>query len=633
MGKHLQRNSEVNMCGITGFCDFTKRSTKSELIKMTERLNHRGPDDSGYSLYEESDYNLGLGHTRLSILDLSRHGHQPMCYKELEVVYNGEVYNFEEIRTELKKHGYTFDSDSDTEVLIKAYYEWGVKAVDKFNGMFSITIYDKRINKLVLIRDRSGVKPLYYYNKNNLFMFSSELKSFHENQFFQKNINLDSVALFLQMGYILEPHTIFDSTYKLKAGHYLEVDLATKEVKEIKYWDVIDFYNMPKFDISEAEAVTETEKLLKSAFNYRMVSDVPVGVFLSGGYDSSIVTSLIQSEQSEKLKTFTIGFNEESYNEAPHAKNVANHLGTDHTEYYCTEKEAISIVPTIAEIYDEPFGDSSAIPTILVSQMAKKDVSVSLSADGGDEIFAGYSKYVTNVDETAKKINLIKRFLGKSTLNKFAKILQETGVIKDAFFENKVSKFAYENSPELQKLTSYYTTPYSIEKLLGKHNKIITNFDAMKYINADMHSLDKMLAVDYKTYMVDDILHKVDRATMSVSLEGREPLLDYRIIEFISRLPVDLKIKNGDKKWLLKEITHKYLPKDIMNRPKMGFGIPVDEWLKNELKDYVEEYFSMESILDKGELLRIKNLFFQGKVNFRMVWNLLMFQMWYKKWM
>ena len=621
------------MCGITGFCDFTKRSTKSELIKMTERLNHRGPDDSGYSLYEESDYNLGLGHTRLSILDLSRHGHQPMCYKELEVVYNGEVYNFEEIRTELKKHGYTFDSDSDTEVLIKAYYEWGVKAVDKFNGMFSITIYDKRINKLVLIRDRSGVKPLYYYNKNNLFMFSSELKSFHENQFFQKNINLDSVALFLQMGYILEPHTIFDSTYKLKAGHYLEVDLATKEVKEIKYWDVIDFYNMPKFDISEAEAVTETEKLLKSAFNYRMVSDVPVGVFLSGGYDSSIVTSLIQSEQSEKLKTFTIGFNEESYNEAPHAKNVANHLGTDHTEYYCTEKEAISIVPTIAEIYDEPFGDSSAIPTILVSQMAKKDVSVSLSADGGDEIFAGYSKYVTNVDETAKKINLIKRFLGKSTLNKFAKILQETGVIKDAFFENKVSKFAYENSPELQKLTSYYTTPYSIEKLLGKHNKIITNFDAMKYINADMHSLDKMLAVDYKTYMVDDILHKVDRATMSVSLEGREPLLDYRIIEFISRLPVDLKIKNGDKKWLLKEITHKYLPKDIMNRPKMGFGIPVDEWLKNELKDYVEEYFSMESILDKGELLRIKNLFFQGKVNFRMVWNLLMFQMWYKKWM
>ena len=206
-------------------------------------------------------------------------------------------------------------------------------------------------------------------------------------------------------------------------------------------------------------------------------------------------------------------------------------------------------------------------------------------------------------------------------------------MIKDAFFENKVSKFAYENSPELQKLTSYYTTPYSIEKLLGKHNKIITNFDAMKYINADMHSLDKMLAVDYKTYMVDDILHKVDRATMSVSLEGREPLLDYRIIEFISRLPVDLKIKNGDKKWLLKEITHKYLPKDIMNRPKMGFGIPVDEWLKNELKDYVEEYFSMESILDKGELLRIKNLFFQGKVNFRMVWNLLMFQMWYKKWM
>jgi len=621
------------MCGITGFCDFTKRSTKSELIKMTERLHHRGPDDTGYSLYEENDYNLGLGHTRLSILDLSRHGHQPMKYKELEVVYNGEVYNFEEIRTELKKYGYTFDSDSDTEVLIKAYYEWGIKAVDKFNGMFSITIYDKRVNKLVLIRDRAGVKPFYYYNQENLFMFSSELKSFHENQFFQKNISLDSVALFLQMGYILEPHTIFESTYKLKAGHYLELDLATKEVKEIKYWDVIDFYNMPKFDISEREAVTETEKLLKSAFNYRMVSDVPVGVFLSGGYDSSVVTSLIQSEQTEKLKTFTIGFNEESYNEAPHAKNVANHLGTDHTEYYCTEKEALEIVPTIADIYDEPFGDSSAIPTILVSQMAKRDVSVSLSADGGDEIFAGYSKYVTDVDDTAKKINFIKRFIGKSTLNKFAKILQETGIKKDAFFENKVAKFAYENSPELQRLTSYYTTPYSIERLLGKHKKIITNFDCMKYMNENTESLDKMLAIDYKTYMVDDILHKVDRATMSVSLEGREPLLDYRIIEFISRLPIELKIKNGNKKWLLKEITHKYLPKGIMDRPKMGFGIPVDEWLKNELKDYVEEYFSMASILDKDELQRIKHLFFQGKVNFRMVWNLLMFQMWYRKWM
>ena len=624
------------MCGIAGFCDFTKKTDKQTLINMTDVLYHRGPDDSGYSFYENEYANIGLGHRRLSILDLSTHGHQPMAFKNFEIVYNGEVYNFKEIRTELEKFNYTFESDSDTEVILKAYHKWGIKAVDKFNGMFAISIYDEENEKLVFIRDRAGVKPFYYYWENDLFLFASELKSFYEHKGFKKDIDLDSLALFLQMGYIPQPHSIFENTYKLRAGHYLELDLKTKQLEEKKYWDVIDFYNMSKLDISEDEAILKTEELLKSAFECRMVSDVPVGVFLSGGYDSSVVTALLQSERKEKLKTFTIGFYEEQYNEAPHAKKVAEHLGTEHTEYYCTQKEAIDIVPTLSKYYDEPFADVSAVPTILVSKIAKEKVTVSLSADGGDEIFGGYNKYMSNLEKQSQLMSNLKIF-GNKNLNNIARSLQNSGLRKDAFFENKVAKLCFEDSIELQKLIPYFSTPVSNEKLIKgyKYKRIKTSFDDIEKLDNSLDGFDKMFAIDYKTYMVDDILHKVDRATMSVSLEGREPFLDHRIIEFVSRLPSDVKIKNGDKKWLLKQITHKYLPKEIMDRPKMGFGIPVDEWLKNELKDYVEEYLSTEneSVLDGKELENIKRLFFMGRVNYQLVWNILVFQMWYKRWM
>lgn len=624
------------MCGIAGFCDFTKKSDKQTLVKMTDILHHRGPDDSGYSFYENEYANIGLGHRRLSILDLSSHGHQPMSFQNLEIVYNGEVYNFSEIAQKLEGYGYIFESHSDTEVILKAYHKWGINAVDRFNGMFAIAIYDKENNKLIFIRDRAGVKPFYYHFNDGLFMFASELKSFYEHKEFKKEIDLDSVAIFLQFGYIPEPSSIFKNTYKLQAGHYLELDITTQKLEEKKYWDVIDFYNMPKLDISEDEAILETEKLLKSAFEYRMVSDVPVGVFLSGGYDSSAVTAILQKDRSEKLKTFTIGFYEDKYNEAPHAKKVAEHLGTDHTEHYCTQKEALDIIPTLCEYYDEPFADVSSVPTMLVSKIAKEKVTVSLSADGGDEIFGGYSKYLSNLEKQSKMMSKLK-FFGSKNLTKIARGMQNSGIRRDAFFENKVAKLTYEDSIELQKLVPYFSTPVSNEKLIKgyKHKKIKSNFDDITRLNNSLDSFDKMFAIDYKTYMVDDVLHKVDRATMSVSLEGREPLLDYRIIEFVSRLPSDMKIKNGDKKWLLKQITHKYLPKEIMDRPKMGFGIPVDEWLKNELRDYVEEYLSdkVDSVLDGKELENIKRLFFLGRVNYQMVWNILIFQMWYKRWM
>jgi len=342
------------MCGITGFVDFSKKSNLDILKRMTDVLYHRGPDDSGYSFYENEFATIGLGQRRLSILDLSPRAHQPMTFEQFTIVYNGEVYNFKEIRIDLEKYKYTFNSDSDTEVILKAYHKWGIDAVQQFNGMFAIAIYDQQTKKLTLIRDRAGVKPLYWYQKNGLFMFASELKSFHENPCFEKEINIDALSLFFQYGYILQPYSIFKNSFKLKAGHYIELDLKNKNLQEIKYWDVVDCYNQPKLVISEQEAIEETERLLKKAFEYRMVADVPVGMFLSGGYDSSAVTAILQSDRTEKLKTFTIGFYEDKFNEAPYAKKVAEYLGSDHTENYCTQKDALEILPKLPEILDEP---------------------------------------------------------------------------------------------------------------------------------------------------------------------------------------------------------------------------------------------------------------------------------------
>ena len=631
------------MCGIAGFCDFSKKSSNDILKDMTDELHHRGPDDSGYSFYENEYAQIALGHRRLSILDLSSHGHQPMSFEYLDIVFNGEIYNFKEIKKELLELGYSFYSNSDTEVILKSYYQWGIKAVDRFNGMFAITIYDKKENKLILIRDRVGVKPFYYYKKNNLILFSSELKSFHKYPNFEKIIDKNSLSLYLQFGYIPEPHSIFKNSYKLKAGHYIEIDLKSQKIEEIKYWDVVDFYNKPKIDISQEEAIVKTEELLKSSFEYRMVSDVPVGVFLSGGYDSSIVTAILQSGRSEKLNTFTIGFKEKGFDEAPYAKKVAKYLGTNHTEYYCTQKDALEIIPKLAEMYDEPFGDSSAIPTTLVSALARKSVTVSLSADGGDEIFAGYGKYTTTkqyFDKFNKISNSIKSLInfGMDNINpKYIPILNKTYNFETRY--NKINSILKsKNIIEAMKYTSEYFTKKERDKLL-KHNIDIikTNFDIE--ISDVNDEINQMLAIDYKTYMLDDILTKVDRATMSVGLEGREPLLDYRIIEFVSQLPSKLKYNNGEKKWLLKQITHKYLPKELMDRPKQGFGVPLTEWFRNELKDYFmiyldEKRIEKEGLFNSKEIIKLRDSYLSGnKENVQKLWFLLMFEMWYEKWM
>ncbi len=631
------------MCGIAGFCDFRKRTKKDTLIEMTDVLYHRGPDDSGYSYYETEFATVGLGHRRLSILDLTSRGHQPMSFQNLEIVYNGEVYNFSEIAKKLEKYGYKFESHSDTEVILKAYDQWSIQAVHKFIGMFAIVIYDKQAKKLVLIRDRAGVKPLYYYFKDGLFLFASELKSFHKHPEFSKDINIDALALFFQFGYIPQPYSIFNNVHKLPAGHYAELNLVTKEFKIYKYWDVIDCYNKPKLKISFEEAKEETEKLLKSACEYRMISDVPVGVFLSGGYDSSAVTAILQKDRSEKLKTFSIGFYEEKYNEAHHARKVAEYLGTDHTEYYCTQKEAKELLPLICEIWDEPFGDPSTIPTTLVSRLARQKVKVSLSADGGDEIFGGYDKY-TAIPK------LKKVFYSKWFSRILAAVLEKVnpkyliGINRTYNFEIRYEKIKNilksSNVNDLASVMAYlssYFMPNEINKIISMDINSKGYFENEFSINEHNDEINKMLAIDYKTYLVDDILAKVDRATMSTSLEGREPLLDHRIIEFVSGLPGDFKIKNGNKKYLLKQIVHSYIPKEIMERPKMGFGIPLGDWLSNELKEYVMYYLDSSiikriGVFNMDELEKIKKIWETRKSNIYKIWLLLVFAMWYERW-
>jgi len=627
------------MCGITGFCDFEKKSNRQILTNMTNKLHHRGPI-SGYSFYEIQNSNIGLGHRRLSILDLSAHGHQPMQFEHLEIVYNGEVYNFKEIRAELKKLNYNFKSNGDTEVILKAYHKWGIKAVDKFNGMFAMCIYDKKEQKFILVRDRAGVKPCYYYNADRFFMFSSELKSFHENNRFKKVINKDALSLYMQRGYIPEPYSIFENTHKLKAGHYLEFDLKTQKIDELKYWDVVDFYNKPKLDISEHEAVHEVENLFKSAFEYRMISDAPVGIFLSGGYDSATVAAILQSNRSKKLNTFTIGFKEKKYDEIPLARNTAIYLGTNHTEHYCTQQDALDIIQKLPEIYDEPFADNSTIPTILVSQIAKKDVDVCLSADGGDEIFAGYNKYTSIIKklEIFEKIpNLLKPALANVLRQKLVhkSLVMFGGMINSETRCNKFAEILDFDEKQILKASGIFTKKELTKILNYLVNDLKTNFD----YQINQNKISNLLALDYKTFLVDDVLHKVDRATMSATLEGREPLLDHRIIELVAQLPSDMKIKNGSKKWLLKQIAHKYLPKKMMNRDKKGFGSPIQEWLKNELKEYFEEYLNEKTLnqhelFNVQEVINLKKQYTDGvNINANKLWYILMFQMWYKKWM
>ena len=632
------------MCGISGFVDYSKKTNLATLQKMNRILAHRGPDGEGYGYYNTKNAAIGLGHRRLSIIDLTNGGSQPKTYQHLHITYNGEVYNFEEIKTELEAKGHHFESHSDTEVILHAYKEWGSAALQKFIGMFAFVIYDEQAQKLFACRDRAGVKPFFYYYKNGLFLFASELKAIMQHPQFEKNINLDAVAAYMQFAYVPTPHCIFNDTHKLKPGHFLELDIPSQKIYTTQYWNVYDAYNKPTLKINLPEAIVETEKLLTSACKYRMVSDVPVGVFLSGGYDSSCVTALLQKDATEKIKTFTIGMPDAGLNEAPFAKQIAERLGTDHTEYYCTQKEALEIIPTLPFFYDEPFADSSAIPTTLVSRIAKQKVTVALSADAGDEVFAGYNRY-DYFERFGKKLNNIPAIARKAAAGIMNAIPANKIPIlnKKYLFASRYEKLKnlLANPSEQNLLMSMVSNFNDNDVTVLFKNRIIklpTAFDSKELLAPNHTMLNYMMAIDYQTYLLDDILQKVDRAGMSVSLEGREPFLDQRVIEWAAQLPMEYKYNNGNKKFIVKEIVHQYLPKDMMDRPKMGFGIPIADWLQNDLKKYVDQFLNDEFVLKQNifnneEVQRIKKSFYDGKVErAEKIWYLLMFQMWYDKW-
>ena len=638
------------MCRIVGFWDFNYKGEYKvqEIIEsMRDALVHGGPDDAG--VYIDPSCCIALGHRRLSILDLSPSGRQPMEFDDLVITYNGEIYNFRDIRKELEAYGYKFSSNTDTEVVVKSFHRWGVSALCKFRGMFAFAIWDKKRERLILCRDRVGVKPIYYYYRDGLFMFASELKAFHEHPKFKRELEDKALALFLKYGYIPTPLSIFKNTHKLEPGHFLILE-NNGTIKKEPYWRVEDFFlkgykeREQWLKRSEEDLTQELEDLLTESFKLRLISDVPVGMFLSGGIDSSTVCAIL-SKETTKLKTFTIGFHEVYYNEAPFAKRIAEYLGTDHTELYCTPREAFEIIPKLPEIYDEPFGDPSSIPTYLVSRLASSKVKVSLSADGGDEQFCGYTRYlvVNRINESifAKPpfrqallgiLDLLSPELAFKIYNVFKPFLP-----KYKNFKDKYRKFKYflkaDNLVERYDIAISYFLEEDLRCLGIGHHKL-----NIKYTNST-DSCSYLMLRDMQTYLPDDILVKVDRATMSVGLEGREPLLDHKLVEWTSTLPYEFKYRNGKTKYLLRKVLYKYIPPELIDRPKKGFEVPIYEWFKSDLKELYMEYLSDKKIKEGGIFnpLKVKKLlqdFLMDRgVNHYKLWLLFIFEQWRTRWL
>lgn len=611
--------------------------------KMRDALAYGGPDDFG----SYTDDQIYLGHRRLSIIDISSAGHQPMYFKDWVIVYNGEIYNYKEVAAELVKVGYSFDSHSDTEVILKAFDYWSYACVERFRGMFAFALWNKKSKKLLLCRDRVGVKPLYWYNKDSTFLFASELKSMRQFPSFDTEIDDNAVSLLLQTGYIPSPYSIYKHAKKLQPGSFLEIDI-NGNINTWTYWDVNKIPVDKELTITEPEIVKKAEQLITESCQLRMVADVPVGVFLSGGIDSSLVSAVLQKNNTQQIKTFTIGFEDKKYDESVYAKKVAEHLGTDHTEYKCTETDFLNIIEKLPYMYDEPFGDSSAIPTHLVSAMAKKQVTVALSADGGDEVFAGYDRYrLTN--KVYKKIQYIPFPIKKIIARGIVKIdPKKLEILSEVFFANKLRglewrlpKFAnvlLADSPFDFYEKSMSNIPLSLlSKLhLAKQQSLFNS----KVILDENNFYSLLGKADITTYLEGDILTKVDRATMNVALEGREPLLDHKIIEFGLSLPDHYKVRNNRGKWILREILHQYIPAELIDRPKQGFAIPVKEWLQNNLKEYINEMTNDQAFLsllklDQNILKQIVSAFYvpgKATINPYFMWSLYSLYRWYLTW-
>lgn len=622
------------MCGISGFYS-RQRITTDTLALMNDTMIHRGPDDSGVEIYDAPEgYTVGLAQRRLSILDLSVLGHQPMhsVDRQISVVYNGEIYNYRELKEELSD--YPFCSNCDTEVILAAYLKWGISCVEKFNGMFAICIYDRRSADLYLIRDRIGKKPLYYEAEGENLIFASELKPIMARPGFSGKIRSDLLPRYLFQQYINAPDSIFENVYKLEPGSIFKFHAGESSVW--KYWDIKTAYHKmqekPVKDFNQAKA--ELKQLLSKAVASRMIADVPLGTFLSGGYDSSLVTAIAQGHSSGPVKTFSIGFCEERYNEAKYAKKIAEYLGTDHTELYIGEKEMLDLVESIPQFYDEPFADSSQIPTMLVSQLAKSKVTVALSGDGGDEFFCGYHIY-ENVRKAQKLDALGGMIHGICSLP----------VIEQGRIEEKL--------------------PFKVRVIAGNRVKEAkTQFAASNYINlAEKMTLGegiscyyasessyqvknwqiRRMLLDMDTYLPGDILCKVDRASMKYSLESRCPVLDKDVMEYSFRLSHDLKYKDGVKKHILKEIAFDYIPRQMLERPKKGFSVPLDQWLHGPLKEQLlavsdSVYLRRQGLFQADFVRKLIEKYLKngdggpstGTNYSRLIWSFFVFQQWYQ---
>lgn len=581
------------MCGIAGFIN--SKWGESELHKMNEAIAHRGPDAKG--IFYDASEGLGLAHRRLSILDVTESANQPFYSKcgRFVMVYNGEVYNFKEIESELtKESGFKANTTSDTEVILEAFAFWGDHFVEKLNGMFAIAIWDLIDYRLKIYRDRIGIKPIYYYFKEGIFAFCSEMKGFFS--ILNKNelsINKSTISDILHYGYTPIESTIYNEIKKVPAGYLLTIDLNRK-IELTKFWSLTDAIE-PESKTNEKAVKKDLKNLLVQSVKSQMVSDVPLGCFLSGGIDSSLVTSIAQSISETPINTFTIGFKESSSDESLHAKQIAAYLGTNHTEYILSEKDAIDQVEKLLSIYDEPFGDSSAIPTLLVSQMAKKEVTVVLSGDGGDEQFLGYGMHLWSKRLDSTLLNALRKPM-ISLINVFGNDRLKRGSLV-MNYPNKDTKRSHIFSQE-----QYLFSKKEIQEILIEPNKGSELKENWKLLR-NLGPMESQAFFDMNYYLREDLLVKVDRASMYHSLEVRVPLLNHKLIEYSLNIDESLKYKNGESKYILKEVLYDYLPKELFNRPKKGFSIPLDKWLKSDLSYLIDKYLN-ESLVTGSNIVK-----------------------------
>ncbi len=642
------------MCGLTGYWDTEQASTQQQLQAVThdmcEALLHRGPDASG--TWADAATGVTLGHRRLAILDLSPHGAQPMhsAHERFVIVYNGEIYNHLELKRKLTSTGNAvkWRGHSDTEVILAGFEAWGVHyTVEQMVGMFAIVVWDRQSKLLYLIRDRLGEKPLYYGWLGKHFVFASELKSLRAHPAWQLDVDPNAVALLMRYNCIPAPYSIHTNIRKLEPGHMLILN-SEQAITDVAYWQLKDVINNPRKSYtftSPQQAVDVLETNLKNTIKQQMMADVPVGAFLSGGIDSSTIVALMQTQSVQPVKTFTIGFTGDHYNEAEYAAAVAKHLHTQHTELYLSPDHVREIIPNLANLYDEPFADSSQLPTYIVAKLAREQVTVSLSGDGGDELFAGYNRY-TWVQKIWRTIEFLPLPL-RIALQKFILLLppqywNKVFALLQPLLPHNLINFGTNPGDKLHKLADILNSksPFVIYQKLLSHWDTQNSTGLLRDLTQDLISQPitaNMMYIDTMRYLPDDILVKVDRAAMAVSLETRIPFLDHNIVELAWAIPMEYKIRYGQSKWVLRELLKRHVPESLFTRPKMGFGVPIDAWLRGPLQEWAQDLLTpgmlaKHNLLDANLVQQKWREHLSGVRNWQYhLWDVLVFQAWYEE--